>query len=77
MEVPPTPPLRVCVSICKMPREPFSIYGGKETMHLYLLMMTYRQDIMTNFSCMHDRYTVYPFFRAVFQNISNGTRAVL
>ena len=29
------------VSISKLPREPFSIYGGEETMHL--LMMTYRQ----------------------------------
>ena len=35
------------VSICKLPREQFSLYRGKETMQL--LMMTYCQDIITNF----------------------------
>ena len=53
--------LNLEVSICKLPREPFSMYGGQETMHL--LMTTYCQDIMTNFGCVHG----YPFFRAVFQ----------
>ena len=56
----------VHVSICKLPREPFSIYGGKETMHL--LMTTYRQDIMTNFGCMCNRSTVMylPMFQGSF-----------
>ena len=54
------------VSICKLPREPFSIYGGKETMHL--LMTTYRQDIMTNFGCVCNRSTVtyLPMFQGSF-----------
>ena len=43
----------------------------QETMHL--LMTTYRQDIMTNFSCVCDGYTVYPFFRAVYQNMHKHT----
>ena len=45
MEVPPPAPAPAwgCVSIRKLPKEPLSIYGGEETMHL--LMMTYRQDI--------------------------------
>ena len=43
--------LNLEVSICKLPREPFSMYGGQETMHL--LMTTYCQDIMTNFGCVH------------------------
>ena len=51
MEVPP--PLRVRLSIVRLPREPFFIYGGRET------MTTYHQDIMTNFSCVHDRFTVF------------------
>ena len=34
---------RTPMSIRKLPKEPLSIYGGEETMHL--LMMTYRQDI--------------------------------
>ena len=66
MEVPP-PPLRVRLSIVRLPREPFFIYGGKET------MTTYHQDIMTNFSSVHDRSTVYPFFRVVFQNMHKRT----
>ena len=33
----------------KVRREPFSIYGGEETMHL--LMTTYRQDVMPIFHC--------------------------
>lgn len=49
MEVPPPPPL-ARASICKLLREPFSIYEGEETM--LLLMTTYRQDIMTNFGCV-------------------------
>ena len=53
---PPPPPLRVHLSIVRLAREPFFIYGGKET------MTTYHRDIMTNFSCVHDRSTVYPFF---------------
>ena len=64
MEVPP--PLQVRLSIVRLPREPFFIYGGKETMTTY-------QDIMTNFSCVHDRFTVYPFCRVVFQNMHKRT----
>ena len=60
-------PLRVRLSIVRLPREPFFIYGGKE------IMTTYHQDIMTNFSCVHDRFTVYPFFRVVFQNMHKRT----
>ena len=60
-------PLRVHLSIVRLPKEPFFIHGGKET------MTTYHQDIMTNFSCVHDRSTVYPFFRVVFQNIHKCT----
>ena len=37
---PPPPPL-ARVSICKLPRKPFSIYRGEEKIHL--LMTTYRQ----------------------------------
>ena len=40
---------------------------------MHLLMMTYHQDIMTNFSCVCDRYTVYPFFMAVYQNMHKHT----
>ena len=36
-------------------------------------MTTYHQDIMTNFSSVHDRSTVYPFFRVVFQNMHKRT----
>ena len=54
------PPPLAHASICKLPREPFSIYGGKETLHL--LMTTYCQDIMTNFSCVRDRSTVFTHF---------------
>ena len=36
-------------------------------------MTTYRQDIMANFVCMHDRSTVYPFFRAIFQKMHKHT----
>ena len=32
---------------------------------MHLLMTTYRQDIITNFGCLHDRSTV-SFFREVF-----------
>ena len=49
---PPAPPRpEARLSTRKLPREPFSINGGEETMHL--LMTTYRQDIMSNrsFSC--------------------------
>ena len=54
------PSLRRYMSICKLPREPFSIYGGEETMHL--LMTTYRQDIISNFGCVCDRFTVFTLF---------------
>ena len=40
---------------------------------MHLLMTTYCQDIMTNFSCMHDRSTVYPFFRTIFQKMHKRT----
>ena len=43
----------------------------QETM--YLLMTTYRQDIITNFRCVCDGSTVYPFFRAVYQNMHKHT----
>ena len=33
---------------------------------MHLLMMTYRQDIFTNFGCVHDRSSV-SFFREVFR----------
>ena len=38
---PPPPPPLARVSICKLPRKPFSIYRGEEKIHL--LMTTYRQ----------------------------------
>ena len=49
------------------PKGTISHIWRQETMHL--LMTTYRQDIMTNFSCVCDGSTVYPFFRAVYQLI--------
>ena len=46
------------------PKGTISHIWRQETMHL--LMTTYRQDIMTNFSCVCDGSTVSPFFRAVY-----------
>ena len=37
---------------------------------MQLLITTYRQDIRTNFSCVHDRSTL---FRAVSQNMHKRT----
>ena len=68
---PPPTPRRVRLSIFKLLRKPFSIYRGEETMQL--LMTTYCQDIMTNFSCVLDRSTVYPFFLVVFWNMPKLT----
>ena len=53
------------VSICEHLREPFFIYGGKETMHL---LTTYCQDTMANFGCMRIRSTVtyLPIFQGSF-----------
>ena len=44
---PPPTPAWARVSICRLQREPFSIYGGEET-------IPYRQDIMTSFGCVSD-----------------------
>ena len=33
---------------------------------MYLLMTTYRQDIMTNFGCVHNRSTYLPIFQGSF-----------
>ena len=71
VEVPPPehvcpPPEHVCPSV-NFQREPFSIYGGNETMHL--LMTTYHEDIMTNFSWVHDRSTVFTHFSEQFSKI--------
>ena len=43
------------------PKETIFHIWKQETMHL--LMTTYHQDIMTNFSCVCDGFTVYPFFQ--------------
>ena len=40
---------------------------------MHLLMTTYCQDIMANFCGMHDRSTVYPFFRTIFQKVHKRT----
>ena len=53
------------------PKGTISHIWRQETMHL--LMTTYRQDIMTNFSCVCDGSTVSPFFRAVYQNMHKHT----
>ena len=75
VEVPP-PPLPPPAQ-CRCPSvnsqgNHFPCLWRQETVHL--LMMTYHQDIMTNFICVCDRYTViYPFFRAVYQNMHKHT----
>ena len=60
-------PFLSMLSICELPREPFSIYEGKEKM--YLIMTTYRQDIMTTFSWVHDRSTIFTYFSEHFSKI--------
>ena len=36
---------------------------------MHLLMTTYRQDIMTTFSCVHDRSTIFTYFSEQFSKI--------
>ena len=59
---PPPTPAWARVSICQLQREPFSIYGGEET-------IPYRQDIITSFGCVSDRSTVFTHFLGQFSKM--------
>ena len=59
------------MSICKLPRKSFSIYWGDETRQL--LMHDKTSWLISVASREHDRSTVYPLFRAVFQNMHKHT----
>ena len=62
----PPPSKCVCPSLDSQGKHFSYMEAKKQWQH-------YHQDIMTNLSSVHDRSTVYPFFRVVFQNMHKRT----